>query len=93
MEKTTVRVSQSHIDKGIKQDCEKCPVALAVLDAFPDAKWVSVDDDTIEVNYKNSFDSDEFDTPQAAAEFMMTFDAGIGGCEPFEFTIEPREDI
>ena len=33
-----LEIKQSHIDKGKRGDCEKCPIALAVLDAFDNDK-------------------------------------------------------
>ena len=29
-----IRVEQKHIDRGVKGDCNKCPIALAILDSF-----------------------------------------------------------
>jgi hypothetical protein len=90
METITVRVSQDHINRGISGNCERCPVALALLEAFPEAKSVGVDADLIEIYYQGTVDSDEFGTPEAAAVFISNFDDNIVG-EPFEFELgNPR---
>jgi len=41
--KIKVEVTQDHIDNGQKVNCEKCPVALALQEAFnnPDARSMS----------------------------------------------------
>lgn len=45
----TVTVTAEHIAEGIREDCEKCPVALAIRDAFPELAYVTDEDGEITV--------------------------------------------
>ena len=39
---TTINVTSQHLTRGIPGDCNTCPVALAIEDAFPNAASVTV---------------------------------------------------
>ena len=78
------KVAQAHIDLGLKMSCEKCPIALALLDLFPKATriivgvlWITVDIDGGRIRS---------DTTRDAEEFIRKFD---GGCkvQPSEFAL------
>jgi hypothetical protein len=30
-----IRVTQEHIDRGFRGDCDSCPITLAILERFP----------------------------------------------------------
>ncbi len=66
----TIHVTKEHIAKGDKHDCRKCPVALAVKDAFPFAEIIDADLEKIRI------DSRWFETPDKVARFMNRFDYG-----------------
>ena len=47
---TTVSVTAKHLAKGIREDCEHCPVALAIVDAIPGPIGVWVGPDEISIS-------------------------------------------
>lgn len=73
-DKLTIRVTQNHIDKGRPEDCGRCPVALAVLDALPDVRRVYVDGDIISVRYARK--DHVYWCPIEVANFVSDFDSG-----------------
>lgn len=85
MSKVTVRVTQEHIDAGVRHDPVACMVTLAVLDALG-----------IEQNYVNGVLSNtdfitisdkRIPTPAVVAERMESFDDELP-VQPFEFELE-----
>jgi hypothetical protein len=43
METLIVRVTPLHIARGERKNCKRCPFALAIADALPDASCIFVD--------------------------------------------------
>jgi hypothetical protein len=83
-----IKVEQRHIDKGVRSNCEACPIALAVLEQYPDAHAVTVDDDI--VAGIDEFDAEHcvrFHMSTAALDFMCDFDEGRA-VKPFEFELD-----
>lgn len=79
-----IDVTQDDIDKGLRNNCTLCPVALAIRRAIPGSDpWV--DDHDI------SFPSRRMapiDTPSSSVmEFMHTFDLG-DFVAPFSFALD-----
>lgn len=79
----TIKVTQEHIDRGIKADCEFCPVALAAREVFNTNK--------LKVNYTSIHytEDDEWDYARITEEldtFMHAFDVG-NHVEPQEFIV------
>lgn len=78
-----ISVTQEHINRGVTNDCGKCPVALALSDAFPSQ--------TITVEYlKIHIGAMWIETPDPVREFLPNFDWG-DKVVPFSFDlpIEP----
>ena len=77
-----IKVTQEHIDNGVKFNCSKCPIALAMTEKFPNCAvglfgyWVDATDLTMD--YKL--------LPVNANKFIEMFDSGKK-VEPFEFEI------
>lgn len=85
---TAVNVTAEHIAEGIRQDCERCPVALAIAAALPDLRYISVLSRAIIVLPRGR-DFINIDTPRAVRKFVRDFDAGYGDpVEPFSFDLE-----
>jgi hypothetical protein len=82
---TTISVTAEHIAKGVAGDCELCPVALAILDAFPDLMYISVGLDNIIVGPRGA--RTVIDAPLEVRAFIEVFD-GTGDGEPFTFTLD-----
>ena len=74
-----ISVLQKHIDAGIKGNCVKDPIALAVRDAGLDPVWVGPT--FIEWGNKSA------PTPDEALEFMKAFD-NDRLVYPFTFELE-----
>src|SRR6267154_1413791 len=85
----TIRVTADYIIKGRPEQCSKCPIALAILDAFPGITGVAVnpgwatawrgDDDPVLDAY----------LPKEASQFVDDFD-GLMPVTPFEFALTWR---
>ena len=74
-----IRVTQEHIDKGIRGSCTKCPIALALIDA-------GLDNPSVGVYYMRGGGRHLFGCPQIIKNFMTLFDNGAYAA-PFEFEI------
>ena len=73
-----VRVLKRHIDKGAVDNCNRCPIALAIRERS--GKSVSVR------AYDVSVGDDEYVLPETASNFIFAFDSGKA-VRPFKFTI------
>jgi hypothetical protein len=80
-----IRVTQDHINAGIRRKSKKCPIALSVLEQTG-ADWC-----TVGIQYAN-YTKEKilyyFALPSAAKVFVSNFDDGLR-VEPFEMEIEP----
>jgi hypothetical protein len=84
---THVSVTGQHIEGGVVGSCDKCPIALAVLDAVGNpAAAVDVNDDAISLFLPG--ETWTAVTPPVAANFIYAFD-GVEeiGPEPIEFDL------
>jgi len=82
---TTISVTEAHLTEGVRSSCSRCPVALAIADAFPGATYVWVGGATADVEIDGREVS--FDLPGEAEEFIGRFDDdGFG--EPFTFDVD-----
>ena len=94
-------VDQIHIDEGIVEDANYCPIALCMKEAgFPD---VNVTERNVrlraipehlglrDAGYLNY---NRINLPEEAREFITEFDeyGPEGDCEPFSFELEDVED-
>ncbi|MBY0277921.1 hypothetical protein K2Z84_21515 [Candidatus Binatia bacterium] len=85
-------MTQEHIDNGVAQACEACPIALAILDAIPRAAYCDVEADHVQLWFDVEADvimdapDREADMPLIAANFVTDFDAGRP-VRPFEFEL------
>lgn len=76
-----LKITEEMIEKGIRNNSNKCMVAEAVKVEFPDAKAVTVDLATIRLT--RSGYRYVYLTPRKVAEFIVAFDAG-DDLEPFK---------
>jgi hypothetical protein len=81
---TRVSVTAEHIAAGIPRDCRECPIAVALLAAFPDAIRVDVDPEAArlyapEGHYRAA-------VPPEATVFIVAFDDELP-VEPFAFNL------
>lgn len=81
----TVEVTNEHIDMGLTNDCQQCPIALAIMDAIHDSKKLAFDyvnrieagTDFIYLYDTQGITIYHAYTPEDAAKFMRQFDAEI----------------
>ena len=84
MSAITVTVTTDHIAAGKREDCENCPIALAVAEIFPGTPYV--DEFTCIITAIDGSET-EFDLPDEAREFIEGFDNGEN-VAPFAFDAE-----
>ena len=77
--KLQIKVTQQHIEGGIAQSDEYCPIALVVKELLGGDNYVEVDGDQIIIN-----DVAVYDLPDNAREFIRAFD-NDEAVQPFEF--------
>ena len=76
-----VNVTEKHIADGVRLDCLRCPVALAMRDAFPQSKltidaWsLLVDNDRRETSKQIRMFMKDFDFRRNPQPFSFDFDA------------------
>jgi len=99
-----ITVTQKHVDEGERQNCHRCPVALATLeshdwcaragrlgdqvDVWADGCHIKVRIHKPSSTFRDHWFS--FRTPMLVAHFMDDVDAGRN-VRPFAFTIPPEE--
>ena len=78
---TAISVTAGHIAKGFARDCEHCPVALALRDAFPEVRHISVTSLYVRMGIR------EHELPAEVQQFTWEFDTGqpVG---PFTFELD-----
>lgn len=79
----TVSVTQEDIDKGIREDCNRCAIALAVARLYPNSEVLV--SSGISISTPEAFQT--YVIPKEAGFFMDKFDDGEK-VEPFTFTTE-----
>lgn len=70
-----LNVTQDHINRGKRQDCSACPIALALMDQFPGAE-VEVSGVGILIK-KRLKDYKKYWSNPETAKFISTFDYGF----------------
>jgi hypothetical protein len=88
MKTITVSVEQGHIEAGLRQDCRRCPIAIALNEQHPmPSVW------RVGHSWARWRDADPFKSsllPIKAVEFIMCFDSARP-VEPFTFEMEVAE--
>lgn len=75
----TVNLTQSDIDKALKNHSSRCVVATAIKRAVPNAKRVEVDMQTIRWSAEDEEGNNErvvYVTPMSVMDYIVAFDAG-----------------
>jgi nitrate/TMAO reductase-like tetraheme cytochrome c subunit len=79
----TVNVTSADIAKGVRHNCDKCPVALALARRF------NMNDCTAAASYLFATTIGVVRTPEKVYKFMKAFDRGQQ-VKPFRFTFEGK---
>jgi len=91
MNKIKVKVTEEHIAHGYAESCTKCPIALAIREQVKLDKeqtiFVRPYVATIYYNKDESLKFVSYLLPEAAHQFIKTFDKGRE-VEPFEFEMK-----
>ena len=82
----TISVTREHIANGVREDCEHCPIALAILETFPDVNYAAVGPDACTIGTPDGSDT-ELNLPGEALDFIWGFDDDGAG-EPFTFELD-----
>lgn len=80
-----IQVTQDHIKNGVRGNCTKDPVALALLDAGFIAPWVSPT--RIKYTDKEFGYRHEVDVPENVMDFLFRFDNELP-VSSFNFEVE-----
>jgi hypothetical protein len=78
-----IKVTQQHIDAGIKLLCDACPVALALSEATGGMHWGV----TGWAAWERNTHRRAITLPRAVLQFVTDYDRGEP-VEPFEFTFD-----
>lgn len=81
----TINVTQEHIDQGEEGSCDKCPVALALLEQVPDIREVAVTEESIDLWIGENANFLNIKTPDSVALFIDMFD----NLDPIKPKLEP----
>ena len=80
-----IRVTQEHIDKGVRDDCRQCPVALAIQEATKSI--VDVLPMYCQFTYISDWPGKAVNLPIEVTEFIKGFDSEGFGL-PFTFELD-----
>jgi len=83
----TVKVSKKNIDGGARANCQLCPVALALLEQFPDSDPIV---ESAHVSIKDAGNILIYRMPDEAVKFVDDFDEGLE-VKPFKFELGDPE--
>jgi hypothetical protein len=72
---TPISVTAEHIAAGTARNCEKCPIALAILAVIPGIERAAVETDSVTAYGGGAFWHTAL-MPGEGADFMDLFDAG-----------------
>ena len=83
-----VKVTQADIARGVQDNCMECPIALAIIKAFPVCAHLHIEVmiDCVRIAEPFDVDSLEVKLPRTVSAFIASFDNGRP-VEPFEFAI------
>jgi hypothetical protein len=81
-----VEVTQKHINKGLRNDCRRCPIALALKDAGLSDVVVMRSIVLIHPRRGSQYRY-SCALPTSVSQFIESFDS-IQGVEPFSFELE-----
>jgi len=84
---TTITVTAEHIAKGKPGECNCCPVALAIKDAFPGIADVAVGPCEIGIQLELDGPWAELEPPSDVVLFILLYDTG-DRAQPFTFDLD-----
>jgi hypothetical protein len=88
----SVNITEDIIEHSVQRDSSHCMIADAVRALVPDAKWVSVDLQTVRFTDTRDRKRYVYLTPRRAQEALIRFDQGEKS-EPFRFFLRDPQVI
>ena len=88
----TVNVTAKHITEGRRESMMRSPIALAVLDAVPDATDAAEYHETVDIWLRGRPNPLECELPPEAKAFAVGFDSGEE-CGPITFTLQVPDEV
>jgi len=82
-----MQVRQEHIDKGIREKCGSCPIALAINEHLVDGVISNVRYSRVDLVKNEVYLVEELRLPPEASRFIRSFDNGEQ-VQPFSFELE-----
>lgn len=89
-----VKVTQEHINRGLRRDCNKCPIALAIINR-KNISYVRVEETIVYVarlSKVNKINRSLYLLPSEAIKFIKTFDSGSEVVKPFSFEMKKKNE-
>jgi hypothetical protein len=86
-------ITQELIDTATRRDSGHCMIADAVRRAVPEARYVSVDLQSIRWTDPEAGKRYVYLTPRVAQMGLVDFDQGVEGIEPFRFSLRSVAQI
>ena len=88
----TVEVTEMHIRMGTARSCNWCPIALAIMDAFPGVRTVTVEGGEIDVLFRDGSGMCFYTTPECEDFIYQVDEPGSNPEDPPQpFTFELDE--
>lgn len=84
-----IHVTSEHIQNGQRNDCTGCPIALALLEKYYDARVAA---DFMQIKKQPYDDWRYLQFPKAVKTFIQKFDSGEE-VFPFSFTTKAKEEV
>jgi hypothetical protein len=84
---SAITVTMQHIEDGMARCASHCPVALALIDAFPEAVGIFVNADHLKIWPRWSVEPAYLEMSPEVQNFVFAFDNGEP-VEPFAFTLD-----
>lgn len=87
-----IEVTQEMIDIAQARTMTRCPVAVAIANADPSAKYIRVDRRLIKVSLTDMGQRLVFATPTSVTQFIDALDLG-SSAKPFRFALDVRQAL
>jgi hypothetical protein len=92
MRTVEISVTADHIARGEQRNCERCPIALALLEAVPYAPLIEVNAGHADIHHLGAeHEGMPCMLPDEALDFIQGFDEGADWVGPFTFTLQVPE--
>ena len=90
MQNMKVEVTQYHLSVGTPNCEHSCPVALAILNQYPEVVYCCVEAQQITISKRinGGFETNDYTVPTHVSNWIHAFDGGSEELRPFSFEME-----